>query len=59
MDKLGLELVEALGLVYTYLLILTLSFAYIIRVNKVFAEVVNYLGSYMERVSSIGLVLSV
>ncbi len=59
MDKLSLKLVEALGLVYIYLLILMLSFAYIIRVNKVFAKVVDYLSSYMERVSSIRLVLSI
>ncbi len=42
-----------------YLLILTLSFIYIIRVNKVFAEIVNYLSSYIERVSSIRLILSI
>ncbi len=58
-DKLSLKLVEALGLVYTHLLILTLSFAYIMRVNKVFAKVVNYFSSYIERVSSIGLISSI
>ncbi len=59
MDKLSLKLVKALGLVYMHLLILMLSFAYIIRVNKVFAKVVNYLSSYIERVSSIRLILSI
>ncbi len=58
-DKFGLELVEALVLVYMHLLVFTLSFAYIIRVNKVFTEVVDYLGSCLERVGSIGLILSV
>jgi hypothetical protein len=51
--------VKALGLIYIYLLILTLSFVYIIRVNKVFTKVVDYLGSYLKRVGSIRLILSI
>ncbi len=58
-DKLGFKLVKALSLVYTHLLIFTLSFAYIIRVNKVFSKVVNYLGSYLEGISSIRLITSI
>ncbi len=42
-----------------HLLILTLSFAYTMRVNEVFTKVVDYLSSYLEGVSSSGLVLSV
>ncbi len=42
-----------------HLLILTLSFAYIIRVNKVFTEVVNYLSSYLKEVSNSRLILSI
>ncbi len=59
MNKLSLKLVKALGFAYIYLLVLTLSFAYIIRVNKVFIEVINYLSSYLEGVGSSRLVLSI
>ncbi len=59
MYKLGLELIEALGLVYTHLLIFTLYFTYIIRVNKVFTKVVDYLVGYRKGVSSTRLILSV
>ncbi len=50
---------KALSLVYTHLLVFPLSFIYAMRVNKVFSEVVNHLGSYLEGVSGIRLVLSV
>ena len=59
MDELGLELVEALSLVYTYLLVFPFDFAYAIRVNEVFSEIVDYLGDCLEGVSGIGLVSSV
>ena len=59
MDKLGLELVETLSLVYMYLLVLLLGFVYTIRVDKVFFEIVDYLNNYLEGVSGIGLVSSV
>jgi hypothetical protein len=58
-DKLGLKLVEGLDLVYSQLLVFTSSFIYIVRVNKVFIEIVNYLYSYLERVSSIRLIASI
>ena len=58
-DKLSLEFVEALSLVYIYLLIFPLGFVYIIRVDKVFSEIVNHLDNYLEGVSDIGLVSSV
>ena len=59
MNKLGLELVKVLNLIYIYLLIFPLSFVYIIRVNKVFSEIVDYLDNYLEGVSGIGLVSSI
>ena len=55
----GLELMEALGLVYMHLLIFTLCFAHLIRVNKVFTEVVDYLSGYLKGVSSIRLIPSI
>jgi hypothetical protein len=58
-DKLGLELVETLSLVYIYLLVLPLGFVYTIRVNEVFSEIVDYLGGCLEGISDIGLVSSV
>jgi hypothetical protein len=58
-DELGLELVKALSLVYTYLLVLPLGFVYAMRVNEVFSEIIDHLGNYLEGVSSIRLVLSV
>jgi predicted neutral ceramidase superfamily lipid hydrolase len=58
-DKLGLELVKALSLVYTYLLILLLNFMYMIRVNEVFFKVIDHLGNYLKGVNSIELILSV
>jgi hypothetical protein len=57
--KFSLKLIEALGLVYIYLLIFMLYFIYIIRVNKVFTKVVNHLSSYLKGVSSIRLILSI
>ena len=59
MDKLGLELVETLSLVYIYLLVFPFSFVYMIRVDEVFSKVIDYLGNYLEGVSDIGLVSSV
>ena len=59
MDELGLELVEALSLVYIYLLVFPLGFVYAIRVNEIFSEIVDHLGNYLEGVSSIRLVSSI
>ncbi len=50
---------KALGLIYMHLLILTFSLVHSIRVNKVLAKVSDYLSCYLERVSSIRLVLSI
>jgi hypothetical protein len=58
-NELGLELVKALSLVYTHLLVFPLGFAYAIRVNEVFFEVIDHLGNCLEGVSGIGLVSSV
>jgi hypothetical protein len=58
-DKLGLKLIEGLNLIYLQLLIFISSFIYIVRVNKVFTEVVDYFYSCLERVSSIRLVSSI
>jgi hypothetical protein len=58
-DKLGLKLIEGLNLVYSQLLVFTSSFAYAVRVDEVFTEVVDYLHSRLERVSGIRLVSSV
>jgi hypothetical protein len=58
-DKLGLKLVKALSLVYTYLLILSLNFIYVIRVNEVFFKVIDHLGNYLKGVNSIKLISSV
>jgi hypothetical protein len=58
-DELGLKLVKALSLVYTHLLVLPLGFAYAMRVDEVFSEVVDHLGNCLEGVSGIGLVSSV
>ena len=58
-DKLDFELIETLNLVYIYLFIFPLNFVYIIRINKVFSEIVDYLGNYLKGISGIGLVLSI
>jgi hypothetical protein len=58
-DKLGLELMEGLNLVYLQLLVFISSFIYVVRVNEVFTKVVNYLYSRLERVSSIRLISSI
>jgi hypothetical protein len=58
-NKLGLKLVKSLDLVYSQLLIFMSSFAYVVRVNKVFTEIVNYLYSYLERISGIRLIASI
>jgi hypothetical protein len=57
--ELGLELMKALSLVYTHLLVFTLYFAYTIRVNKVFIEVIDYLVNYRKGVSNTRLISSV
>ena len=59
MYKLGLKLVKTLSLVYIYLLIFPLNFIYIIRINKVFSEIVDYLDNYLEGISDIGLISSI
>jgi hypothetical protein len=41
-DELGLELMEGLNLVHSQLLVFTSSFAYAVRVDEVFTEVVDY-----------------
>jgi hypothetical protein len=51
--------VKALSLVYTHLLIFPLNFAYAIRVDEVFSEVIDHLGNYLEGVNGIGLISSV
>jgi hypothetical protein len=58
-DKLGFKLIEGLNLVYLQLLVFISSFIYIVRVNKIFTKVVNYLYSCLERVSSIRLISSI
>jgi hypothetical protein len=58
-DELGLKLVKALSLVYTHLLVLPLGFAYAMRVDEVFSEVIDHVGNYLEGVNGIGLVSSV
>ena len=58
-NKLGLELIEGLNLIYLQLLVFISSFVYIVRVNKVFTEIVNYLYSRLERISSIRLISSI
>jgi hypothetical protein len=58
-DKLSLEFIEGLNLIYLQLLVFISSFIYIVRVNKIFTKVVNYLYSRFERVSSIRLILSI
>ena len=58
-DKLSLKLVKVLSLVYIYLLIFPLNFIYIIRINKVFSEIVDYLDNYLEGISDIGLISSI
>jgi hypothetical protein len=58
-DELGLELVKALSLVYTHLLVLPLNFTYAMRVNEVFSKVINHLGNCLKGVSNIRLISSV
>jgi hypothetical protein len=57
--ELDLELIKALSLIYTYLLVFALCFAYPIRVDKVFIEVIDHLISYRKGVSNTRLVSSV
>jgi hypothetical protein len=51
--------VKDLNLVYSQLLIFTSSFVYAVRVNEVFTEIVNYLHSYLKRISGIRLIVSI
>jgi hypothetical protein len=57
--ELSLELIKALSLVYTYLLVFTLYFTYTIRVNKVFTEIIDYLVNYRKGISNTRLISSV
>ena len=59
MYKLNLKLIKALSLVYIYFLIFTLYFTYIIKVNKVFIKVINYLINYYKGISNIKFILSI
>jgi hypothetical protein len=57
-DKLGLKLMESLNLLYSQVLIFVSSLTYIVRVNEMFTEVVDYLLSYFEGISGVRLILS-
>jgi hypothetical protein len=57
-DKLGLKLIESLNLLYSQVLIFVSSLIYIVRVNEMFTEVVDYLLSYLEGISGIRLISS-
>ncbi len=59
MDKLSFKFIKALNLVYIYLFIFIFSFIYIIKVNKIFSEVVDYLDSYFKKIGSIKLIINI
>jgi hypothetical protein len=49
---------ESLNLLYSQVLIFTSSLTYVVRVNKIFTEVVDYLLSYLKGISSVRLISS-
>jgi hypothetical protein len=57
-NKLSLELMESLNLLYSQVLIFTSSLTYTVRVNEMFTEVVDYLLSYLKGISGVRLILS-
>jgi hypothetical protein len=57
-DKLSLELIESLNLLYSQVLIFASSFIYAVRVNEMFTEVVDYLLSYLKGISGVRLISS-
>jgi hypothetical protein len=57
-NKLSLKFIESLNLLYSQVLIFASSLTYIVRVNEIFTEVVNYLLSYLKGISGIRLILS-
>ncbi len=59
MDKLSFKLIKALSLVYIYFFIFILSFIYVIKVNKIFFEIVDYLGSYLKRIGGIRFIINI
>ena len=58
-NKLNLKLVKVLNLVYIYLLIFPLDFVYIIKINKVFFEIIDYLNNYFKGISNIRLISNI
>jgi hypothetical protein len=57
-DKLSLKLIESLNLLYSQVLVFTSSLTYIVRVNEMFTEVVDYLLSCLKGISGVRLILS-
>jgi hypothetical protein len=49
---------ESLNLLYSQVLVFASSLIYVVRVNEIFTEVVNYLLSYLKGISGIRLILS-
>jgi len=57
-DKLGLKLIESLNLLYSQVLIFASGLTYIVRVNEILTEVVDYLLSRLKGISGVRLILS-
>ena len=58
-NKFGFKLVKALGLVYIYFFVFIFGFIYIIKINKIFTEIIDYLGNRFKRIGNIGLISSI
>jgi hypothetical protein len=57
-DKLSLKLIESLNLLYSQVLIFASSLTYIVRVNEIFTEVIDYLLSRLKGISGVRLISS-